>query len=222
MQNIDIIKTSHQSESFKVSQIRGMYDIQNTQNTFELKATLDVPQEWNVGCIVGPSGTGKSSIIDKYYKKDIVQTHYTAKSVIDDFDTDAKTTAQLFTSVGFSSPPDWLKPYGVLSNGQKMRVDLAYALSLNKDLIVFDEFTSVVDRQVAKIGSHAISKYIKRNNKKFIAVSCHYDILDWLEPDWAFDTKTNKMLKKNSPDQKLQYKFINTKDYGVCLKTITI
>lgn len=42
------------------------------------------------------------------------------------------------------------------------------------------------------------------SDKKFVAVSCHYDILKWLKPDWVFDT--NKMqgffgqthnLKKN-------------------------
>ena len=25
-------------------------------------------------------------------------------------------------------------------------------------------------------------------DKKFIAVSCHKDILEWLEPDWTFCT----------------------------------
>jgi GNAT superfamily N-acetyltransferase len=98
---------------------------------------------------------------------------------------------RLFNSVGFSSPPSWLKPYSVLSNGEKMRVDLARALCSKKDLVVFDEFTSVVDRNVAKIGSAAVSKAIKRTDKKFIAVTCHYDVADWLEPDWIFDT--NKM-----------------------------
>ena len=70
-----------------------------------------------------------------------------------------------------------------------MRVDLARAL-LEKNFVVFDEFTSVVDRQVAQTACLAIQKAVKRANKKFIAVSCHYDILDWLQPDWVFDTNT--------------------------------
>lgn len=70
-----------------------------------------------------------------------------------------------------------------------MRVDLARAL-LENDFIVFDEFTSVVDRQVAQTASIALNKTIKKLNKQFIAVTCHYDILDWLQPDWVFDTNT--------------------------------
>jgi len=72
-----------------------------------------------------------------------------------------------FNSVGFSSPPSWLKPYSVLSNGQKMRVDLARAILEDNQLFVFDEFTSVVDRNVAQIGSFAMQKAIRKTNKKF-------------------------------------------------------
>ena len=72
----------------------------------------------------------------------------------------------------------------------KKRVDLARAL-LSNEVVVFDEFTSVVNRQIAQTACIAINKAIKNSNKKFIAVSCHYDILDYLQPDWIFDT--NKM-----------------------------
>lgn len=94
-----------------------------------------------------------------------------------------------FNAVGFSSPPSWLKPYQVLSNGEKMRCDLARAILSDDELFVFDEFTSVVDRNVAKIGSFAMQKAIrKQSNKKMIAVTCHFDVEDWLLPDWVFNT----------------------------------
>lgn len=99
-----------------------------------------------------------------------------------------------FTSVGFASPPSWLKPYGVLSNGEKMRCDLARAILEDNELIVFDEFTSVVNREVAKTSSYAISKAVKSANKKFIAVACHKDIIEWLEPDWIYDTDSHNFF----------------------------
>ena len=71
-----------------------------------------------------------------------------------------------FNSVGLSSVPCWLKPYSVLSNGEKMRCDLARALLSENDMFVFDEFTSVVDRNIAQIGSFAIQKAIRKSNKK--------------------------------------------------------
>ena len=108
---------------------------------------------------------------------------------------------RMFYAVGFGSVPSWLKPYSVLSNGEKMRVDLARAL-LEKDFVVFDEFTSVVDRTVAKTACIAINKAVKRTEKKFVAVSCHYDILEWLCPDWVFDTNTMTSFFGNAHDLK--------------------
>jgi GNAT superfamily N-acetyltransferase len=98
----------------------------------------------------------------------------------------------MMNAVGFSSPPSWLKPFHTLSNGQKFRAELARCLLANESGIVFDEFTSVVDRDVAKIGCAAVENMIRRNKRTppFVAVSCHYDIIDWLQPDWVFDAGT--------------------------------
>jgi hypothetical protein len=52
---------------------------------------------------------------------------------------------------------------------------------------VIDEFTSVVDRQVAKIGAHAVQKYVRKHGRQFVGVSCHYDVEEWLQPDWMFE-----------------------------------
>ena len=61
----------------------------------------------------------------------------------------------LFYAVGFNSVPSWFKPYNILSNGEKFRVDTAIRLKSNS---LFDEFTSLVDRNVAKSCSNAISR----------------------------------------------------------------
>lgn len=108
---------------------------------------------------------------------------------------------KMFYTVGFGSVPSWLKPYKVLSNGEKMRVDLARAL-LENDKICFDEFTSVVDRNVAQTMCIATNKTIKKLNKQFIAVSCHYDIIEWLQPDWIFDTNVMKMVPYQAHEEK--------------------
>ena len=100
----------------------------------------------------------------------------------------ADDIARAMNTVGFTTAKSWLKPYHVLSNGEKMRVDLARTILEEKELAVFDEYTSVIDRKVAKVGSFAVQKAVRRLDKKFIAVSCHEDILEWLEPDWVFCT----------------------------------
>jgi GNAT superfamily N-acetyltransferase len=105
----------------------------------------------------------------------------------------------LLCAVGFSSPPAWLRPFHVLSTGQQFRVMLARLLAeawddhLRSDTpgyktppIVCDEFTSVVDRTVAQIGSAALSKTVRQRGQQFIAVTCHEDVEQWLDPDWIY------------------------------------
>jgi ABC-type ATPase with predicted acetyltransferase domain len=86
-----------------------------------------------------------------------------------------------------------------LVRAKRCEVDIARALCLDTRLVVFDEFISVVDREVAKIGSVAISRAVRRQpGKQFIAVTCHYDVVDWLDPDWVFCTDTMEFSEKKS------------------------
>ena len=95
-------------------------------------------------------------------------SEYKSKCVLDDFPEELETSeiTRMLGSVGFASPPDWLKSYDCLSQGEKMRVDIARALCLDQPLIVFDEFTSVVDREIAKVSAYAISKAVQAVKKE--------------------------------------------------------
>jgi len=141
---------------------------------------------------VGPSGCGKSTVL-RALAPDAASDRFAwsdDSAVVDDFDQEAsvRDVCDLLSSVGFSSPPGWLKPYRVLSNGEQFRVRMARVLAEAKPdaLTCVDEFTSVVDRTVAQIGSAAMGKAIRKRGLRFIAASCHYDIIDWLQPDWVF------------------------------------
>jgi ABC-type nitrate/sulfonate/bicarbonate transport system ATPase subunit len=218
MQTFDIVKKSKPKKTFRVASIIGKFDIQTDEIKEHFVGELNMPNQWNVGLIVGKSGTGKTTIAKELFENAYVTNYeYISDCIVDDMPkhSSVEEITAMFNSVGFSSPPSWLKPYSALSNGQKMRVDLAHSLLLNKDLIVFDEFTSVVDRQVAKIGSFAVQKAIRKQDKKFIAVTCHYDVEDWLLPDWVFNTDTMTFhsfegQKKNRPE--IKFEIFNTSD----------
>jgi GNAT superfamily N-acetyltransferase len=64
--------------------------------------------------------------------------------------------------------------------------------------VLFDEFTSVVDRNVAQIGSAAVAKAIRAGHIRcrFVAVTCHYDVAQWLAPDWVVDMAVSTCARR--------------------------
>lgn len=212
MPSFDIIKTSSPEKTYRVSSVLSAFDLDIEKVKEHFTGNIDIDgKDWNVGIIVGGSGTGKSTIAKEVFGDYFIEYDYKSIAVIDDMpkSKSIKEITKAFTSVGFASPPSWLKPYNVLSNGEKMRCDLANCILQENDIIIFDEFTSVVNREVAKTGSFAISKAVRKLNKKFIAVACHSDIIEWLEPDWIYNTDEKRFFfaQANTKDQKLNWKF---------------
>jgi len=219
-------------DSFRVQQVAGMFDVPITRRVSE-HFRVELPEldfgelgraggDWRIGLIVGPSGSGKSTVAreifgDRLYRQ---QEWPRDRAVIDGLgERPIKQITGLFTAVGFSSPPSWIKPYHVLSGGERFRCDLARALSgewrvesgectpdthhsplttHHSPLVAFDEFTSVVDRDVARVTSAAIAKGIRRGQiaGRFVAVTCHYDVTEWLTPDWVIDMATSTFQRR--------------------------
>lgn len=193
MSSFEFLKKSETKKTFRVASVMGKFDLESSDIVETFKGEINLPEKWSIGLIVGKSGSGKSSIAKHLFPEIYFDSfEYGNNSILDDMpeNCSVEEITKIFSSVGFSSPPSWLKPYSVLSNGEKMRCDLARCILGENKQILFDEFTSVVDRQVAKIGSYAIQKAIRKTDKQFIAVTCHYDVQEWLLPDWVFNTDT--------------------------------
>jgi ABC-type ATPase involved in cell division len=193
LMNLDIKKEVSIERTLRVEMLGSMFDVP-IEDKLSFKLSGDVPLEerdWNVGLIVGPSGSGKTTILENFFGKNDPFS-WTHKSVVDDFpDISMEDISMVCQSVGFNTIPAWLRPYNALSNGEKFRVGIARLLLSDHEnrynAILADEFTSVVDRQVAQITSHAVQKYVRSRGLKFVASSCHYDILEWLQPDWILE-----------------------------------
>jgi ABC-type dipeptide/oligopeptide/nickel transport system ATPase subunit len=94
----------------------------------------------------GRSGSGKNSIAKQLFPDAYVRSfENNSKCVLDDFPSKLETgeITKMLCGVGFASLPHLLKTYDCLSQGEKISIDIARALCLDKLLIVIDEFTSV-------------------------------------------------------------------------------
>jgi len=176
------------------------FDIQNKEETI-----VEIPMnfgecklfDWNIGVIYGGSGTGKTTLLKQFGQ--LTNIHFdSTKALISNFDWLSPNEAtMLLSSIGLSSVPTWLRPFHTLSNGEQYRAELAYKIgkATENDVVLIDEYTSVVDRDVAKSMSFALQKYIKRYNKKIVLASCHFDIMEWLLPDWTYSPLKGRVEK---------------------------
>ena len=159
----------------------------NGESHFETPKFIP-PDDFAIGLIVGNSGSGKSLLLKEHFSEPVDPIWNPNMSVVAHFTSFEDASEKLFAT-GLSSVPSLCKPFHVLSNGEKYRATVARMI---KDGMVCDEFTSVVDRSVAKSISVAISKYItKKNLKNIVFASCHMDIIEWLQPSWVFNTNYN-------------------------------
>ena len=184
--------------SYRAARVKSLFNCETGAN-FSLDAELPIERDdWQLGVVVGPSGSGKSSIGAAIWGASAVY-HPTGwpddAPIIDAIGADGAFDAatKALAAVGLGSVPAWLRPYAVLSTGERFRADLARVIRDAPRRVVIDEFSSVVDRQVARIGAGAFAKAWRRGGGQAVLLTCHYDVLDWLEPDWVFDTATGAL-----------------------------
>ncbi len=207
-------------EFISASEIAFDCTFDGTSRFYPWAKPIKIPERFKIGVIVGSSGSGKSTLLNQFGQEDVPSWN-PIKPIISHFDSPDDAINKL-GAVGLNSIPSWYKPYHVLSNGEKFRADLSRKLKSNS---IIDEYTSVVDRNVAKAASVSLSRYIKNNDLNNIILStCHRDILDWLEPDWVIDTDAGELHSGFFLSaQKSTSRFIEQAIiYGPCLKTIII
>ena len=161
------------------------YQSEGTAKFYPYAIPQDLPQNYNLGVIVGASGTGKSTLLQEFGDLQEQPQWIKEKSIASHFEN-ASDAAERLCGSGLMSVPEWVKSFNALSNGQKFRANLARQIKNNA---VIDEFTLVVDRNVAKSASVSMSRYVKNNKiQKIVLATCHRDVLEYLEPDWVIDT----------------------------------
>ena len=182
----DIVLTSEVKSDAYTQEVERLFGLKEEVSTTTIKNNIVLPADWNIGLIYGPSGSGKSSLLAQFGEPDVHV--WNDKAIISNFiEVSPEDATHLLTAVGFSDVPAWLRPYHCLSVGEQFRANLARTFSKKKGVYVIDEFTSVVDRNVARSASNVLAKYVRRTKNQVVLASCHSDILEWLLPDWYYN-----------------------------------
>lgn len=201
---INIKHTCEDFTSFRAEKVKSLFNAENG-HTWEHTAELPIEgDDWQIGLIVGPSGSGKTSIGKQLWNgigiTNLSENWAENLPIVEAISPEKsmnEVTAAL-SAVGLGDVPAWLRPFQVLSNGGQFRAGLARLICEAPDKAIVDEFTSVVDRQIAKIGASAFAKAWRREPRgQIVLLSCHYDIIDWLQPDWVYDTREGICRKKS-------------------------
>ena len=168
----------------------------------------ELPKKFNVCCVVGASGSGKSTLLKEFedYKKPIKK--FDDNAIVSNFNTPMDASERL-SAVGLNSIPTWCRPRKVLSVGEGFRADLALNLESH---IVFDEFTSTIDRNVAKSTCNGIKRYISdKGLSNIVLSSCHKDFIPFINPDLVIDLDDECVYDCRGVDlgETLPYKSMN-------------
>lgn len=204
------IEIKHSCENFTSFRAEKVKSLFNAENGHIWEHVAEIPIEgdgWQIGLIVGPSGSGKTSIGKQLWNgigiTSLSENWNENLPIIEDIcpEKPMNEITSALSAVGLGDVPAWLRPFKVLSNGEQFRAGLARLICEAPDKAIIDEFTSVVDRQIAKIGASAFAKAFRKNKgKQIILLSCHYDIIEWLQPDWVYDTRVSEVKKKSKND----------------------
>ena len=200
---IEVRNKTPEVNTYRSARVKSLF---NAESGAEFIKDFDIPVDdfdWKIGIVVGASGSGKTSIGRSFFGSDKIINLYDGWDgnlpIVDAINPGGEfnDVTGALANVGLGDVPSWLRPFHALSNGQQFRAGLARCICENNGDIVIDEFTSVVDRQIAKIGAMAFAKGWRRSqDNKVVLLSCHYDVIEWLQPDWVFDTATGLLKKK--------------------------
>ncbi|MDQ3288929.1 MAG: GNAT family N-acetyltransferase [Pseudomonadota bacterium] len=221
--------------------IRKQFDLAPRSTRLAIDVALPAAGgDWQIGAIVGNSGSGKSQILQAAFPHALApQRPWPAdRAIVDCLGlATVEEAARLLSAVGLGSVPAWTRPFHALSGGEQFRAELARSLAsqpmheqphkqqedgggvpglLAKGnehaanvLVAIDEFTSCLDRVVARSACVALARYVRRApGRQLVVASCHADVLAWLAPDWTLRMPAGSLSTERPPPPRLRWSLV--------------
>ncbi|MEQ9460958.1 MAG: ATP-binding cassette domain-containing protein [Phycisphaeraceae bacterium] len=152
--------------------------------------------------LTGPSGSGKSTLLRAVRQALCEQAvelidlaalpTWPDRPLAEGFPAplpdDLDKTAGWLSRAGLAEAALLLRRPGELSEGQRFRLELAYALALAEvgegfAVIVADEFAATLDRLTAKHVAMTVRRWMRRSSCALVVATTHDDLLEALTPD---------------------------------------
>ncbi len=168
----------------------------------------------NINVIFGPSGAGKTSILNKI--KELLGGGYLVDLPVENDDflinlvgSDTKDAIRILAATGLGEGNLFLRKCSQLSEGQKFRMRLALEFSQSSNQIIhIDEFGSKLDPTTAKALAKSLAKNIRRSGK------CFFICCNNLEVALAFNADTLIKLGYNYKVEVGYRENIHKEDYN--------
>lgn len=191
-------KVCHVPVDEAIKRMRTCFDYEFTGESkvypFEIPPEI-LKLDVNIIQIVGPSGAGKSTFLNEFEKAGwhFPRKQYDlSKAIISNFPYENDEGSAALNAVGLGSKPVWTRPRNILSTGEGFRADMALNL---ESKVMIDEYTSVINREVACSASFGIQRLIREKGyKNVILCGCHKDIVEYLKPDILIDLELGKVF----------------------------